>query len=125
MLGAGGGMRSFGPPVALTMRGRGPKTGPGRCLLFGLAAVELVADKSPRMPSRWSPRGLAARAGFSSTGGYALDGWRGASLATVAALCTAWTGSWIRSAIRPRRTQLVAAVAEDALCYTLVLVAVQ
>lgn len=123
MLGLGGGLRSFGPPVAFAIRGRGPLTGPTRFLVLGPAAVELVADKNPRMGTRWSVRGLSARVGFSSTGGYRLDGWRGAGVATGAALGAAWMGSRIRTNIRDRRAQLAAAVAEDVVCYAVVLAA--
>src|ERR1700759_2860654 len=69
LLGLGGGLRSFAPPAALALRGRGPLAGPARFIAFGAAAGELIADKSPAMPSRWSRRGLTLRLAFSSTGG--------------------------------------------------------
>jgi uncharacterized membrane protein len=125
MLGLGGGMRSFPPPVALAIHGRGPFAGPARFIVFGAAAGELIVDKSPRTPSRWALRGLAGRVAFSSTGGRDLDGWKGAGIATLAALAAAYAGSHLRAKIRGRPQQLAAAVAEDALSYGLVLEAVR
>jgi uncharacterized membrane protein len=125
LLGLGGGLRSFAPPVALAIHGRGPFAGPARFVAFGAAAGELIADKSPQTGSRWSPRGLAARVAFSSTGGGELAGWKGAGIATLAALGAAFTGSRLRVKVRGRQAQLAAAVAEDALSYGLVLQAVR
>jgi uncharacterized membrane protein len=72
LLGLGGGLRSFAPPVALAIHDRGPLAGPGRFIVFGAAAGELIADKDPRMPSRWGRRGLSFRLVFSSRGGAVL-----------------------------------------------------
>jgi hypothetical protein len=125
LLGLGGGLRSFAPPVALAIHGRGPFAGPARFIAFGAAAVELIADKQPQMVSRWTPRGLALRLGFSSSGGRDLGGWGGAGVASVAALAAAFAGSRLRGKVRGRPAQLAAAVAEDALSYGLVLHAVR
>jgi hypothetical protein len=125
LLGLGGGLRSFAPPVTLAIRGRGPLAGPARFIAFGAAAGELIADKQPQMSSRLAPRGLALRLGFSSSGGRDLDGWQGAGIATVAALAAMFAGSWLRGKVHGRPAQLAAAVAEDALSYGLVLAAVR
>ena len=123
LLGLGGGLRSFAPPVALAVHGRGPLAGPARFIAFGAAAGELIADKLPQMPSRWSPRGLSLRLGFSSGGGRLLAGPPGAAVAAAAALASAFAGSHARASVHDRRWQLAAAVAEDALSYSLVLTA--
>jgi uncharacterized membrane protein len=123
LMGLGGGLRSFAPPVALAMHGRGPLSGPARFIAFGAAAGELIADKHPAMPSRWSPRGLTLRLAFSGTGGRLLGGGPGAAVAAAAALGSAFAGSHLRAKVRGRGRQLVAAVAEDALSYSLVLTA--
>jgi hypothetical protein len=125
LLGLGGGLRSFAPPVALAIRDRGPLAGPARFIAFGAAAGELIADKQRDMGSRWSPRGLTLRLGFSSTGGRELSGWPGAAVAAAGALVSAFVGSRLRVKVRGRRAQLAAAVAEDALSYGLVLAAVR
>lgn len=125
LLGLGGGLRSFAPPVALATRDRGPLAGPARFIAFGAAAGELIADKQRGMPSRWSPRGLTLRLGFSSTGGGELSGWPGAGGATAGALVSAFVGSRLRVKVRGRQAQLAAAVAEDALSYGLVFAAVR
>jgi hypothetical protein len=125
LLGLGGGLRSFAPPVALALHGRGPLAGPARFIAFGAAAGELIADKQPQMSSRWSPRGLSLRLGFSSTGGRELGGWAGAGLAAAAALASAFAGSHLRVKAHGRPAQLAAATAEDALSYALVLTAVR
>jgi hypothetical protein len=125
LLGLGGGLRSFAPPVALAIHDRGPLAGPARFIAFGAGAGELIADKQPNMASRWSPRGLTLRLGFSSTGGSELGGWTGAGLAAAAALASAFAGSRLRVKVPGRPAQLAAAVAEDALSYGLVLAAVR
>ena len=53
-IGLGGGLRSFAPVVALTVHGRGPLAGRARFIAFAAAAGELLADKHPSTPSRWS-----------------------------------------------------------------------
>jgi hypothetical protein len=125
LLGLGGGLRSFAPPVALALRGRGPLAGPARFIAFGAAAGEFIADKQPQMGSRLALRGLALRLGFSSSGGRDLGGWEGAGVATVAALAAAFAGSRLRVEVHGRPAQLAAAVAEDTLSYALVLAAVR
>jgi uncharacterized membrane protein len=123
LMGLGGGLRSFAPAVALAVHGRGPLSGPARFIAFGAAAGELIADKQPNMPSRWSPRGLTLRVAFSSTGGGLLAGPPGAGIAAAAALASAFTGSRLRTKVHGRVAQLAAAAAEDALSYSLVLTA--
>ncbi len=122
-LGAGGGLRAFAPPVAFAVHGRGPLAGRARFVAFGAGAVELIADKLPRTPSRWSARGMTPRLLFSAAGGQALGGGPGAAIAAAAALGAAFAGSRLRGRVPGRGRQLLAAVAEDALCYSLVLTA--
>jgi uncharacterized membrane protein len=123
LMGLGGGLRSFAPPVALAVHGRGPLTGRARFIAFGVAAAELVADKLPNTPSRWSARGMSGRLAFSAAGGRVLGGGPGAAVAAAAAVGAAFAGSHLRVMVHDRRRQLAAAVAEDALSYTLVLAA--
>jgi uncharacterized membrane protein len=120
--GLGGGMRSFAPAVAVTLRGRGPLAGRARFVVIG-AAAELIADKLPSMPSRWSPRGMLPRVAFSAAGGRALGGRPGAVVAAAAAVGSAFVGSRLRVKVPGRGRQLAAALAEDALSYGLVLTA--
>jgi uncharacterized membrane protein len=120
-IGLGGGLRSFAPAVAFALHGRGPLTGRARLIAFAGAAVELIADKDPRTPSRWSPRGMSLRIAFSATAGRALGGGPGAAVAVVAAVGAAFAGSRLRVKVDGRGRQLVAAAAEDALSYSLVL----
>jgi uncharacterized membrane protein len=122
-MGLGGGLRSFAPAMALAVHGRVPFAGRARFVVFGAAAVELVADKLPRTPSRWSPRGMSLRLVFSATGGRALGGGPGAAIAVAAAVGAAFTGSRLRVKVHGRGRELMAAVAEDALSYSLVLTA--
>jgi hypothetical protein len=123
LLGLGGGLRSFAPPVALGLHGRGPLAGPARFIAFGAAAGELIADKQPSMPSRLSPRGLTLRLGFSGIGGHDLAGWPGAGVAAALALGAAVAASRLRTMVRDPRMGLAAALAEDAMSYALVLAA--
>jgi uncharacterized membrane protein len=122
-MGLGGGMRSFAPAVALAVHGRGPLSGPARFIVFGAGAVELVADKVPSMPSRWSPRGMSLRLAFSAAGGRVVGGGPGVLTAAVAAVGAAFAGSRLRVNVHGRGRQLAAAAAEDALSYSLVLTA--
>jgi uncharacterized membrane protein len=125
LLGLGGGLRSFASPVALAAHGLGPLAGPARYIAYGAAAGEVIADKLPQMPSRWSPRGLSLRLGFSSIGGRELAGWPGAGVAGAAALASAFAGSHLRVMVRGRETQFAAAVFEDSLSYALVFAAMR
>jgi uncharacterized membrane protein len=120
-IGLGGGMRSFAPAVGLALHGRGPFTGRARFIAFAAGAAELIADKDPRMPSRWSPRGMSVRVAFSAAGGRALGGGPGAAVAVAAAVGAAFAGSRLRVKVHERRPQLMAACAEDALSYSLVM----
>lgn len=122
-MGLGGGLRAFAPAVAFAVHGRGPLAGRARFIAFGAAAVELIADKHPRMPSRWSPRGVSLRLAFSATGGRVLGGGPGVAIAVAAALGGAFAGSRLRAKVHGRGRQLLAAAAEDALSYALVLTA--
>lgn len=121
-IGLGGGMRSFAPAVALGVHRRAPFAGRARFVAFG-AGVELLADKDPRMPSRWSARGMSFRLVFSAAGGAVLGGGQGAGLAMVAAVGAAFAGSQLRMSVHGRGWQLATAVAEDALSYSLALTA--
>ena len=123
VMGLGGGLRSFAPAVALAVHDRGPLAGPARFIAFGAAAGELIADKLPNMPSRFSARGLSLRLAFSATGGRLLAGVPGAGLAAAAAVGSAYGGSRLRTKVHGRGWPLAAAVAEDALSYSLVLTA--
>jgi uncharacterized membrane protein len=125
LLGLGGGLRSFASPVALGANGLGPLAGPARFIAFGAAAGELVADKLPQMPSRWSRRGLTLRLGFSSIGGHELAGWPGAGVAAGAALASAFAGSRLRTMVHGRTAQFAAAAFEDSLSYALVFAAMR
>ena len=122
-MGLGGGLRSFAPPAALAVHGRGPLAGPARFIAFGGAAGEIIADKLPAMPSRWSPPGMSVRLVFSAAGGHLLGGGPGAAIAATAAVGTAFAGSRLRAKVRGGGWQLAAAAAEDALSYSLVLTA--
>jgi uncharacterized membrane protein len=122
-MGLGGGLRAFAPAVALAVHGHGPFAGRARFIAFGAAVVELIADKNPSTPSRWSSRGMSPRLAFSATGGRVLGGGPGAAIAAAAALGAAFVGSRLRVKVHGRGRQLVAATAEDALSYSLVLIA--
>jgi uncharacterized membrane protein len=122
-LGLGGGLRAFAPVVALAIHGRGPFAGRTRFIAFGVAASELIADKYPGTPSRWSLRGMSPRVVFSATGGHVLGGGPGAAIAAAAAVGAAFAGSHLRVKVHGRVRQLAAASAEDALSYSLVLTA--
>src|ERR1700729_2249899 len=119
MMGVGGGLRAMAPAVALAVHGRGPLAGRARFIAFGLAAVELIGDKLPQTPSRWSRRGVSGRLVFSATGGRVLGGGPGAAIAAAAAVGAAFAGSHLRVKVHGRGRQFVAAVAEDALSYSL------
>jgi len=125
LLGLGGGLRSFASPTALGVHGLGPLAGPARYIAYGGAVGEVIADKLPQMPSRWSPRGLSLRLGFSSIGGHELAGWPGAAVAGAAALASAFVGSHLRVMVRGRKAQFAAAVFEDSLSYALVYAAMR
>jgi uncharacterized membrane protein len=122
-MGLGGGLRAFAPAVALGVHGRGPLAGRARFIAFGAGAAELIADKLPQTPSRWSARGMSLRLAFSATGGRMLGGGPGAAIAMAAAVGAAFVGSHLRVKVHGRGRQLVAAVAEDALSYSLVMTA--
>jgi uncharacterized membrane protein len=123
LMGLGGGLRSFAPPVALAVHGRGPLAGRARFIAFAVGAGELIADKLPATPSRWSPGGLTPRLVFSSMAGRLLGGAPGAGFAAAAALGSAFAGSHLRTKVHGRGWQFAAAAAEDALSYSLVLTA--
>lgn len=87
------------------------------------AIAELIVDKLPNTPSRWSRRGMLPRLVFSAMGGHVLGGGPGAGLASAAAVGSAFAGSRLRAKVVGGRRQLLAAIAEDAISYTLVLTA--
>jgi hypothetical protein len=66
---------------------------------------------------------MSPRLAFSATGGRILGGGPGAAIAVAAAVGAAFAGSRLRVKVHGRRRQLLAAVAEDALSYSLVLTA--
>ena len=107
-------------PVGVGQPGRGQHQ-----RRVGGAAGEVIADKLPQMPSRWSPRGLSLRLGFSGIGGHELAGWPGAAVAGGAALASAFVGSHLRVMVRGREAQFAAAVFEDSLSYALVFAAMR
>jgi hypothetical protein len=121
-IGLGGGLRALAPAAALAVHDRGPLTGRARFIAFGAAAAELIVDKLPSTPSRWSPRGMSGRLVSSATGGHVLGGGPGAAIALAAAVGAAFAGSRLRAKVHGRGPQLLAAVA-DALSYSLVLTA--
>ncbi|MFZ0387939.1 MAG: hypothetical protein WAL22_19915 [Solirubrobacteraceae bacterium] len=123
VLGLGGGLRAFAPAVALAVHERVPFAGRARFIAFGVAAAELIADKSSRTPSRWSASGMSPRLALSAAGGHALGGGPGAAIAVAAAVGSAFAGSRLRVKVHGRGRQLVAAAVEDALSYSLVLTA--
>jgi len=126
ILGAGGGLRSFAPPAVLAARGRGPFAGAARFIAFGAAVGELIADKQPGMGTRWAPRGLSLRLGFSATAGHELAGLDGAVLAGAVAVLAARVGSLARARVGQdanRHAALRAAILEDFLSYALVTLA--
>jgi uncharacterized membrane protein len=122
-MGLGGGLRAFAPAVALAVHGRRPLAGRARFIAFAAGAAELIADKNPRAPNRWSPRGMSLRLVFSAAAGREFGGGRGAAIAVAAALGSAFAGSRLRVMVKGRNRQLAAAAAEDALSYSLVLTA--
>lgn len=122
-LGLGGGLRSFAPPVASVIHHRGPVSVPVRFIILGAAATELVVDKLPSTPSRWSRRGMLPRLAFSAAGGGVLARGPGAGIAAAAAVGSAFVGSKVRARVVGRNRRLIVAVCEDALSYSLVLAA--
>ncbi|MBV9819994.1 MAG: hypothetical protein JOZ07_16810 [Solirubrobacterales bacterium] len=121
LIGLGGGLRSFAPPATLASRGRGPLPGAARFIAYGAAIGELIADKQPDMGSRWARRGLALRLGFSASAGHEAAGWPGLAVASSAALTSAYVGSRLRAVMSGGPGAPLAAAAEDALSYGLVL----
>lgn len=111
------------PAVALAVHGRGPLAGRARFVAFGGAAFELIVDKLPATPSRWSARGMPPRLFLSARGGRVLAGGPGAAIAVAGAVGAAFAGSRLRVKVQGPGLQLVAAAAEDALSYSLVLAA--
>jgi hypothetical protein len=125
MLGLSAGMRTFAPPVVLAVRERRPFTGRARLVAFAGGAIELAADKWPKMGSRWAPGPVAGRIVSASVAGRELDGCKGAGVAALASVAAAYTGARLRTSVHGRAAQLAAAVAEDALCYGLALAGTQ
>ena len=122
-MGLGGGLRAFAPAVGLAVHDTRPFAGRARFIAVGGGVVELIADKLPSTPSRWSARGMSARVVFSAMGGGVPGGGPGVAIAVAAAVGSAFAGSRLRAEVHGRGRQLAAAVAEDALSYALVLTA--
>lgn len=118
-------MRTFAPPVALAFAGERRPRGRVRTALLAAAIGELIADKLPATPSRWSAAGMTGRIGFSGAGGHELGGVPGTMTAASAAIVSAYAGSRIRTSLQGRVKRALAAVAEDALSYTLTVSAVR
>ncbi|MGZ4278271.1 MAG: hypothetical protein ACXVFN_07720 [Solirubrobacteraceae bacterium] len=119
VLGLAGGMRTFVPPAALSLRGR-LVAPPLALIVAGTAAGEMAADKHPAMPSRLGAQGIVARLAASGGAGAVLGGPAGAVAAAVAAMASAQACSRARVAIR-RRTghDMPAALVEDVLSASL------
>ena len=121
ILGLAGGMRTFVPPAALSLRGR-LIDAPLAYIVAGLAVCELAADKHPGMASRLEAQGTLARLAASGSAGAILAGPLGAAVAAAAAMATAQACSRARVALAPRvGSDLPAALAED--CASLALAA--
>ncbi|UJA19200.1 hypothetical protein HJD18_02595 [Thermoleophilia bacterium SCSIO 60948] len=122
VLGLAGGMRSQVPWAAMAIRDRGFRR-PGGLIPIGAFAGELIADKSPRMPSRLRARGLAFRLAGSGSVGFALAGPRGAAVAASTAMASAQVMSRGRVALGERTgiPDPVLAAIEDGLALGLAL----
>ena len=108
LLGLATGLRTFSAPAALALRSRRLNT-PRRVVLLA-AAVELVADKLPTMPSRLGRRGLTGRVLSSAVCGRLVAGRDGAARGVAAALLGAFAGN----AMRQRARGALPAYCEDA-----------
>jgi len=117
-IGAAAGLRTFTPPAALALAGRGI---PARGAFGALALVELIADKHPAMTSRLRPEALAARALSAGFAGRALCGNLGAGVAILGAALSAPAGSRARATLgrRSTRPDWEWALLEDALAVVL------
>lgn len=114
LLGVAGGMRTFVPPAALSVRGR-LADGPLRWVAPAAAAGELVADKHPAMESRLEPMGIAGRLVGSGSAGFVLAGPAGAAAAAAVAMATAQVCARARAPLAARLgSDLPGALAEDA-----------
>jgi uncharacterized membrane protein len=115
-LGAVCGMRSFGGPAALALRGRigNAKVRNGLVLM---EVGEIAADKYPGAPSRSEPAGLAARIATGAGSGHVVGGVPGACVAGIIAALTTFGAERARRdiGIRAHVPDAVVAVAEDAL----------
>ncbi len=125
-LGVAGGTRTFVPPAALIINGRGPE-GVGRFLLLAAALGEMGADKVPGIPGRVEPPGMVGRLVVSGVSGHALAGRRGAAMAATAAAVSA-LGTWRARSEIGKATGIpdpALAVAEDVLALTVAGLAVR
>lgn len=114
LLGVAGGMRTFVPPAALSLRGRLVEH-PLSYIVAGMALGEMAADKSPRMHSRLEAPGIAGRLAGSGSGGYVLAGPAGAAIAAGVAMAVAQVCSRGRGVLAARLgSDLPPALAEDA-----------
>jgi uncharacterized membrane protein len=113
LLGLAAGLRTFSAPAALALRKR-PLGAAGRLLLLA-AAVEMIADKLPSMPSRLARRGLTGRLLSSTASGHLVAGRAGARSSAGAALASAVCGNRARGTF----AGFLSAVAEDAIAIAL------
>src|SRR3954453_22213840 len=92
LLGAAGGMRTFVPLAALSLRGHADLGGTMRLIVGGAAAGELGAEKLPQAPSRLEPLGLGGRTATAALAGLVIAGPAGSALAAAVANRTAGAG---------------------------------
>ena len=97
-LGFAGGLRTFTPLAALSLRGGRIPGRPG-LLLTAAAAGELVADKLPWTPSRLSAPALGGRLASGAAAGHVVAGWAGVPAGATAALAGAFAGHRARQAL--------------------------
>jgi uncharacterized membrane protein len=108
LLGLAAGLRTFSAPAALALRAR-RLNAPRRAVLLA-AAIELIADKLPTMPSRLGRRGLTGRVLSSALCGRVVAGRAGAARGVAASLLGAFAGH----AMRRRARGALPALCEDA-----------
>ena len=111
------------PAVALAVHGRGPLAGRARFVAFGASRVRTdCRQASGYAQSLVGGRYVPAPVPLGQ-GGRVLGGAPGAAIAVAGAVGSAFAGSRLRVKVQGPGLQLVAAAAEDALSYSLVLAA--